>query len=376
MYNFYCDESGNTGTNWTNQVQPYFVNGGWLIDAQSEQQIKEKLTKLFNEYQGPEIKSSILNTSKGMYYLDKSFSILLESGSLPFFVVADIEFMVAAKIVESFFDYEYNKSILPTFSYDKELRKNMASVMLQDREIIHKFSRVIKSLIPTKLELFEIQGLLVNLFKDCSCLSVANNISQLNEASLMDIIEEFNIVTCFGTKRNQICLNFPVLFFLMQLVNDFACVHQLTVNFCHDELRGYDSIFNELRSIIINKPPVRKLYYLDGSHVTITYPYIKTFNVNSSHNNVFLQMSDLLCGFITRCLKKIKTKCMLSQEEINALKIFIPLHDELYTWDYCAPYDFIQNFVAFGCGIKDIKHIGLSHVIQNVNDTFDRHIKH
>lgn len=25
----FFDESGNTGTNWTNKEQPYFVYGGW-----------------------------------------------------------------------------------------------------------------------------------------------------------------------------------------------------------------------------------------------------------------------------------------------------------------------------------------------------------
>jgi len=28
---FFVDESGNTGTDWLNKDQPFFVYGGWLI---------------------------------------------------------------------------------------------------------------------------------------------------------------------------------------------------------------------------------------------------------------------------------------------------------------------------------------------------------
>lgn len=28
---FFFDESGNTGTNWLDQKQPYYIYGGWML---------------------------------------------------------------------------------------------------------------------------------------------------------------------------------------------------------------------------------------------------------------------------------------------------------------------------------------------------------
>ena len=39
MLALYFDESGNTGTNYLDVRQPYFVYGGWLIEKEKEDEI-------------------------------------------------------------------------------------------------------------------------------------------------------------------------------------------------------------------------------------------------------------------------------------------------------------------------------------------------
>ena len=47
MLALYFDESGNTGTNYLDVRQPYFVYGGWLIEKEKEDEICESVERIF-----------------------------------------------------------------------------------------------------------------------------------------------------------------------------------------------------------------------------------------------------------------------------------------------------------------------------------------
>ena len=57
MLALYFDESGNTGTNYLDVRQPYFVYGGWLIEKEKEDEICESVERIFCGSRAKELKS-------------------------------------------------------------------------------------------------------------------------------------------------------------------------------------------------------------------------------------------------------------------------------------------------------------------------------
>lgn len=136
MLALYFDESGNTGTNYLDVRQPYFVYGGWLIEKEKEDEICESVERIFCGSRAKELKSK-----KGLKYekVKELFSILIfEFNAIPVFGVADKRYMVAAKIIETFFDHWYNPNVNGYLTYKTELKKALAdSVSKNDSLLVY-----------------------------------------------------------------------------------------------------------------------------------------------------------------------------------------------------------------------------------------------
>ncbi len=56
----YFDESGNTGSNWLDKQQPYFVYGGWLLKDDKKEKATELLKECFSNSKATELKAKII----------------------------------------------------------------------------------------------------------------------------------------------------------------------------------------------------------------------------------------------------------------------------------------------------------------------------
>lgn len=108
----YIDEAGNTGDDLTSQEQPYFIYAAVTLTTDQERAVVETLKTEFARWQGkgePEIKAA-----KWAYVPRKAKSLeaiidkILAVGGRITVVVVEKRFMVAAKIVDTFFDPVYN----------------------------------------------------------------------------------------------------------------------------------------------------------------------------------------------------------------------------------------------------------------------------
>lgn len=64
-------------------------------------------------------------------------------GAIPVFGVADKKYMVAAKIIETFFDHMYNPNVNGYLTYRSELKKALADNVSSNEGLLHEFSRII-----------------------------------------------------------------------------------------------------------------------------------------------------------------------------------------------------------------------------------------
>jgi len=87
-YDIYCDESGNTGTNFLDLDQPLYVISGWMIERNISYRARDKVISLMEENfpQMKELKGSkLLKSSKGRHFCSNFLKEMGQLGCVPFF---------------------------------------------------------------------------------------------------------------------------------------------------------------------------------------------------------------------------------------------------------------------------------------------------
>lgn len=309
MFNLYFDESGNTGANYLDDKQKYFVYGGWLIPEEKENAIEQEILELFKLSKAKELKS--INGIK-YYMLDKLFKMMYDNGAIPIFGVADKRYMVAAKIVETFFDHMYNPNVNGYLTFKSDLKKALADSIFDNKKLIDEFAVLIKNGTLSMESMKKIKNMLVKHFIDLELQIVSDSLEILNEENLYKMIGEFEDISQVGEKKRWLSLVHPVLFERMLAVDRIAEITRNDTKLYVDELSGYDDIFSELADIFNKKTVIKNVTYKGQL---------------KSHENVFIQIADLLCGFV---YKSISTK-----EKSSNAKIVQELWQDLWLIREC-----------------------------------------
>ncbi len=327
MLALYFDESGNTGTNYLDVRQPYFVYGGWLIEKEKEDEICESVERIFCGSRAKELKSK-----KGLKYekVKELFSILIfEFNAIPVFGVADKRYMVAAKIIETFFDHWYNPNVNGYLTYKTELKKALADSVSKNDSLLVAFSKIIHNGTIELEEMRSIKVALSNHFKNENLLDVQRTISDLSDANLQEMIKEFEDVSKNGSEKRWLTLVEPILIDRILNVDIYARIINKQVNLYVDELWGYQNVFEEL-SDILNKETI------------ITN--VKFVKQCKSDESLLIQAADLLCGFVFNTLMEIEV--LMKNETVNTIWQDFIIIDETFkknnikVWDYYAHSDF------------------------------------
>lgn len=289
MYRIYFDESGNTGTNWLDEKQPYFVYGGWLIENCKLDSAIKCFHTAFSSSQATEIKSkNILKRQRYIFY-NWFNDMTNQARAIPVFIIADKHFMIAAKIVETFFDSEYNPNINPDFNWQVDLKKMLAEVINKNEIIIGRFQELIKCGIIELETMKVIKDLLFDYFSEIGLLEVADTIKLLNDESLLEMIDEYKMLSHNGTEKKNLSLFKPAIFQLILNVDRFCQRINTRATCTADSLFSFDSIINELQEII---------------HNNILITTIDSIEMKDSKTHEMIQAADLLCGYIRECLNK------------------------------------------------------------------------
>ena len=331
----YCDESGTTGTNWTDSDQPFLVYGGWLILKENERKVYEGVKDIFKTYKGDELKSArFLKMGKSTEYFKRLFDFMLKHECFPIFTVTNKLFLTAAKLVETFFDPAYNSSLKNKISWDISFKKQLAIAIYQ-KDVILQFSNIIRLGTLTIEEMHKIKNNLAALFETTKYLK--KNMENLNNSELQEMIDEFDQP---NVNRS---LTVPALNQLMQLLQKFAETHDLQVDIIHDNIRGYDSWIEELKKIYLaNKP--QNIIKFDSFEWYSSMPNIRDIYLVDSKDEFFVQTADLLCGFTVSCFKKIENGTKLDEYEKEFMQNIFVLHDSLYTWDFILSDSTINKY--------------------------------
>ncbi len=130
----YCDESGNSGPNYIDPLQPFYVLAGWLIPDERVVEVSVKIDKFRHEHfrQREELKSvGMLRNDSAKRKCAELFSDLGQLDCVPLYLIAEKRFCVAAKIVETFLDPEYHSFLKHSFTMDFESKQEIANTLYE-----------------------------------------------------------------------------------------------------------------------------------------------------------------------------------------------------------------------------------------------------
>lgn len=350
----FFDESGNTGTNWLDQNQPYYVYGGWLVLEDKREQAESGIKKIFHDSKAKELKSSYILEKKRPQFKQFMDFLLSEIAAIPVFGIADKKYMIAAKIVETFFDKEYNPNVNGYLTYKSDLKKALADTISANRAILEKFIHLMKQGTISMIEMRKIHVMLADHFKNLGHEDVFEALINLKDSHLGEMIAEFELLSKDGSEKKWLSLTYPILFDRLYAMDQFAAACDLQVHIQVDELFGFQPVLDQIKTMFgtDEKPAFFQSFC--------------SIEACKSDQELLIQAADLLCGFVSRSFIAIEE----AQKDTKTNEIWsalIKLRDifskkGIIIWDYYAHDHFIKNF-ALLAGFGERKYKDESHKI-------------
>lgn len=353
---FYIDECGNTGSNFLDRSQPFYIYGGWLLKDELYVNCQKELTDNFLGKQAKELKA------KKFFYYDKDcrkyfeiFSILINKyKAVPIFQIVEKKYMLGAKIVETFFDPEYNHNLNKGYTHPGQWKIDLACKIAKCEEVLEEFSKIITYKDNTLAQIKSVYAVLKDYLYKCGEKENALLLENLCNEQLKEMLDEFDVMTNKGANRSGLSLVPPMLNELLKNVELYAGIADSTVFVVHDELRGDDNIFQLLENIHFNQYKTEP-EIVEDRVMLIGYPHITGIRKEKSEANIMIQMADLLCGFIHYTLGySYNKKQILSEDIIRIWKYLIDLHDR-----YAQGYISLWNLYSTPIILDRLKEIFL-----------------
>lgn len=294
----YCDESGNSGPNYLDPKQPFYVLGGWVVphDAAAEAVAAAEETRRRYSPQRPELKSEAFlageRQKQGALDLFKKLGAV---GCVPLFLSAEKRFCVAGKMVETFLDPAYNNSLLNGFTGDVTTKQEIANSLysLLPDDVHRNFAIAYRN--PTSHAFGQSLSEIVSEVRQHINPELADVFEGARQ-KLKEIAESEADNTVFG--KVSATLNLPSLVSFLMLVENLGRLGLIKpTRIMHDEHRvygeGYEKVFQYHKSI--------HDWFVRLPHTEVTYASLKhvaKFEMVNSLSEPLIQCADLLAGVI------------------------------------------------------------------------------
>ncbi len=330
----FLDESGNTGTNWFDQNQPYFVYGGWLFCDDQCQKAIDKIDEIFSFSAAKELKSKYILEKKRNSFFEMMKYLIDDLKAIPMFVIADKKYMIAAKIVETFFDCNYNPYVNGYLTKPTPLKKALADYIFEDESLMSLFAGAMKNCKIDLLVMRDVRDKIVKHFESKGLIEVEATLKNLSDDNLNKMIDEFLVISKNWEKKSSLTLTIPILMQLIDAVDVLGDVYHESIEIFPDKLPGgYEKDFQKIEKICQRKKIIMN---------------VSNINMIDSRNNVLVQAADLFCGYIMRSLNNtdVSSKEEASVDLWNTLIILYDLFFEKYRvqiWNYNAHGSFIEK---------------------------------
>lgn len=370
-FELYLDESGNTHADWFNDDQPYFIYGGWLINSEKKDQIRKYINRhKIKKNNIVELKSKILkNSNNYKEFISIFYQMINVYKAIPFFCIVNKKFLIASKIIETFLDPAYNKSLnysilsseslIPT-----EFKKELASyILLNDNDnILYDFSNLIKSKECINIDnIVFIKEKLKKLFYS-ELSSISYSISSIDDEGLMEIQDEFDN-NCRIKFFNSIMIT-TINSLFINVSKHLYSHNNLTPNLSiyYDKLYGYDEVCDYIKSMW-NIEKHFKIKIDKNTDIEWGFKKLNNFEAIDSKNEILIQLADLLCGYISITYSRIINNIIddntkkFAEHIVKNLNLYICLNEDTLNFNK------LLNVVGFNAK----NHLDINNISKNFN---------
>ncbi|MCU5408656.1 DUF3800 domain-containing protein [Bacillus cereus] len=311
-YDIYCDESGNSGGNYLDPQQPFYILAGWFVERNLKYRAENRVIAFKKEHfpDKEELKGAeILKSNHGQILGNKLLSELGKGNCIPFFVIAEKRYCLSAKMVEAFLDPVHNEKVSTAFSWMNGIKKDIAQIIYNvSDQSLKKFANAHKY--PSIEALMDAQQTLIDELNQNGYTDIANAID--GSTKYMDLIleEETYAIDALPNKALR-ALNLPVFTDFIQIVERFTRNHNIKkVRMFHDETKQFREAYPEAFSWYARaKKEHVELVLENGNTILSSFKSLQVFGMQESKGSMLIQGADILASFINLyCTRIMKNK--------------------------------------------------------------------
>ncbi|MCA9287804.1 MAG: DUF3800 domain-containing protein [Phycisphaerales bacterium] len=299
----YCDESGNSGPNYLDKGQPFYVLAGWLIpeDRVAEVSIGIERFRKAHFPQLPEFKTaSILRNDPQKKRGAALFRELGQRHCVPLYLIAEKRYCVAAKVVETFLDPAYNPLVRDAITSDVKTKQEIANTLYEqlDPEELDQFASAYQQPTPVALEgaLRSMSAAIDRGISEALARAMLGSEPQIHEIAAAE-------ATHWLPGNLDATLNMPCLVSFLMLIENLGRLGLARpIRVAHDQTHayqeGYKTIFQLHRNMarLFTPLPDTSVAYSRLEHVAV-------FETQDSVTSPPIQAADLLAGALAHCCR-------------------------------------------------------------------------
>ena len=342
---FFCDESGNTGVHWGDPDQPVFVHGGWLIPNANQDALLAELPFFRRRYQlnATELKwQQLARRANGSAIFRDIFELMLANSSIPIFLAMDKDYAIAAKAVETFFDPAYNHFLPMGFTSDFDVKKGLAEHLLSAPSALGEFADLLRAGIePDATRIVNIASQFADVLEESDACVFAEMLRHFGPDSLADIGGEFGADVWQRTTLGH------SMFAVMERLGHFTMPLEIRIDIVHDHLVRFEELLGLVKGMFRDFDSTGGVI-INGETRFFRMPKVDGMRLSDSKDEPFIQMADLLIGFVRTVFTKVKRGQQLDRDELSILGNLVMLRHEFYTWDVNVPNATFEQLQGLG----------------------------
>lgn len=310
----YIDEAGNSGPNYLDANEKFFVLAGWLDVDNKFENLKNGISELLGSEEGKNYKLG--KSVEGKNRMAAVLNYMLDNNCKPFVAIAEKKYCIAARIVEVLLDPFYNDRMPKNFDDSKnfKVKKTYADILYYnlDDDILADFSNAYRGkdiALDIKIGKMEkIIGRIVECLQKRNQIKLANCIKGAEKNISSNLCDEIPSNGDMVTVMSRQAPNYWIFNNMLNLLECNSIKYGYQIDVIHDIQLKYEK--NIVEVFELNK----KMWQCFGE-----------IRFEDSKSNEMIQAADILAGAVNMILKR-KNKAWRKDESFVAiLKIMKPI---------------------------------------------------
>lgn len=337
MSNFkiYIDESGHTGANLKDSVQRFFTYGSIIINDNKIPLLTKEIENLPSDtkQRDGDVKGTLLVNKHPELALRFVSEILPTCVEMLFIDVLEKRFMIAAQIVENFFDYVYNDLTNIEWTYKSDRKIEIANFFYDNLSDNLLDALHVSFLSGDNIKLRDAYN---ELRKELGPLSDIQDIKTLikgAEPHLEALADALKMLSTQKKRKSAISApNTTIFFALLQRVEAYQRKKNIQSEIIFDNCTQFNVLLSELTATMIKKKGDKIIGIGEGEMLFLELNTIINFSTKESFENIGLQAADILASTVNYVFGKILHKSTNDLTETDKLLVgfvFCMLHSRV-----------------------------------------------